>query len=164
MDAKNGMTRKQFIVLTFSLVGTGAAVASCDDDDSNQTGTGGSSGTGRGGTTGTGGSAGTTGAGGTGGGASGTTGTGGAPAAACTNPLGAMQVPDSTMHTHTMTVPSSVLDATSAQTFTTGIAAGHTHMVTLQPSQLATMKGGGSVTVTSSTDDLHAHMFVVSCQ
>ena len=54
MDSKNEMTRKQFLVLTFSLVGTTAAMgSSCSDDNNNVTGAAGSSGTGRGGTTGT---------------------------------------------------------------------------------------------------------------
>src|SRR5262245_31676200 len=99
MDSKNEMTRKQFLVLTFTLVGTGAAVGSCDDDNNtNLTGTAGSSGTGRGGTTGAG-TAGTTGGGGTTG-TAGTTGTGGTGATACGNPLPESMVPDGLGHTH----------------------------------------------------------------
>ena len=161
MDSKNEMTRKQFLVLTFSLVGTTAAMGSCDDDDGNVTGTGGSSGTGRGGTTGAGGGAGTT---GTGGGAAGTTGAGGTTGtAACANPLPATQVADTTAHTHTVTILPSALDATTAQTFTTSVASAHMHMVTLMPAQLTTLKGGGSVTVMSTVDSAHGHMFTVSC-
>ena len=54
-------------------------------------------------------------------------------------------------HTHTVTIPASTLNATTAQTVRhrrRGPA--HMHMVTLQPAQLTTLKGGGSVTVTSS--------------
>ncbi len=111
MDSKNEMTRKQFLVLTFSLVGTTAAMGSCDDDDNdNVTGTGGSSG-GTAGTTGSAGTGGTTGTGGAGG----TTGTGGASAATCTDPLPETQVADSSDHTHTVTIPASALNSTAAR-------------------------------------------------
>jgi len=46
-----------------------------------------------------------------------------------------------------------------------GIA--HTHMVTLTPAQLATLKGGGMATVTSTValtgGSAHAHDFMVRC-
>jgi hypothetical protein len=155
MESKNEMTRKQFLVLTFSLVGTTAAMGSCDDDDNTVTGTAGSSGTGRGGTTGTGGSAGTT---GTGGG-------GGTNAAACTDPLPETQVADATQHTHTVVVAASALNATTAQTFTTDAVPGHSHMITLEPTQLTTLKGGGTVTVTSTSAGApaHTHMYTIRC-
>jgi hypothetical protein len=163
MDPKNEMTRKQFLVLTFSLVGTAAAAKACDDDDdANVTGTAGTSGTGRGGgggTTGTAGASGTTGTAGGGG----TTGTGGGVQAGCTDPLPASQASDSTGHVHSVMIAASALNSTTAQTFTTTVAAGHAHMVTLQPAELATLKGGGTVMVTSSTVDLHAHMYMVRC-
>ena len=66
MDSKS-MTRKDFITLTFTLIGSGVAIAACGSDNTNggtgTAGTSGSAGTygGRGGTTG---SAGTTGSGG----------------------------------------------------------------------------------------------------
>ena len=159
MDSKNEMTRKQFLVLTFSLVGTTAAMGSCDDDDNtNLTGTAGSSGTGTAGTTGAGGTTGT-------GGAAGTTGTGGASAAACTDPLPESQVTDSSGHTHTVTIPASALNSTTAMTFNTSSAgtSPHMHSVTLEAAQLTTLKGGGTVTVTSTVADLHAHMYMVRC-
>ncbi len=163
MDSKNEMTRKQFLVLTFTLVGTSAAaVGSCDDDNNtNLTGTAGTSGTGRGGTTGT---AGTTSTGGTTG-TAGTTGTGGTGAAACADPLPESQVADSTGHMHSVTIPASAVSATVAMSFNTSSAGSpaHMHSVTLEAAQLATLKGGGTVTVTSSVADLHAHMFMVSC-
>jgi hypothetical protein len=61
-------------------------------------------------------------------------------------------------------VAASMLNATSSQTFNTTITLGHQHMVTLQPADLSALKSGGSVTVTSSIVDLHAHMYSVSCQ
>jgi hypothetical protein len=162
MDSKNEMTRKQFLVLTFSLVGTTAAMGSCDDDDTtNLTGTAGTSGGGTAGTTGTAGSGGTTGTGG----AAGTTGTGGASAATCNDPLPETQVADSSGHTHMVTIPASALNSAAAMTFTTSSAgtSPHMHSVTLEPAQLTTLKGGGTVTVTSTVADLHAHMFTVRC-
>ena len=164
MDSKNEMTRKQFLILTFSLVGTTAAMGSCDDDNNNVTGAAGSSGTGRGGTTGSGGgAAGTT---GTGGGAAGTGGGGGTTTtSACTDPLPETIMPDANDHNHSMTIATSTLNAATAQTFTTssGGSPAHMHMVTLEPAQLGTLKGGGMVTVTSTIVDGHAHMFTVRC-
>ena len=163
MDSKKDMTRKEFLVLTFTLVGTTAVAAgACDDDNNtNLTGTAGSSGTGRGGTTGT---AGTTGGGGTTG-TAGTTGTGGTGATACADPLPEAMVPDGLGHTHSVTIPASALNSTTAMTFNTSSAGSpaHMHSVTLETAQLTTLKGGSSVTVTSSVADQHTHMFMVSC-
>ena len=158
MESKKAMTRKEFLVLTFTLIGSTAAIGNCDDDDNdNITGLGG-----RGGTTGAGGSGGTTGTGGSGGsGGTGTGGTGGG--AACSDPLPESQLPDSTGHTHTVTIQASTLNATTAQMFMTSVTAGHQHTVTLQPADLSALKSGGSVTVTSSVADLHAHQYSVSC-
>jgi hypothetical protein len=72
-----------------------------------------------------------------------------------------MQAPSD--HTHTLTIPASTVDATSGQTFTTGSADGHTHMVSLTPAELATLKGGGTVMVTSSQSVGHTHGFTISC-
>jgi hypothetical protein len=160
MDSKNQMTRKEFLVLTFTLIGSTAAIGNCDDDDNDDiTGLGG-----RGGTTGAGGSgSGGTSSGGSGG-ATGTGGGGGTGAATCSDPLPETQQADSTGHVHTVTIPASALNATSAQMFTTSVAVGHQHTVTLQPADLSALKSGGSVTVTSSVADLHAHMYSVSCR
>jgi len=172
MDTKS-MTRKEFVTLTFTLIGSAAAACS-SSSSSNDGGTGGSFGTG--GTTGTGGVHGTGGANGTGG-ASGATGTGGASGSpgtagtsgnACTSPLPETQVADSTGHTHDVMIPASDLDATTAQMITTtdpvsGTASPHTHIVTLSTANLLTLKGGGSVIAPSSITMSHAHMFMVSC-
>ena len=67
----------------------------------------------------------------------------------CTNPLHETQVADSTGHTHTVTIPVSDLIATTAQTIDHQPSPmsvdrrPHTHMVTLTPANLATLKGGG---------------------
>jgi hypothetical protein len=41
----------------------------------------------------------------------------------------------------------------------------HMHIVTLEPAQLTTLKGGGNVTVTTSSagTPAHMHMYMVSC-
>jgi len=165
MGFKNEMTRKEFLVLTFTLIGSSAVIGNCDDDDDNNntTGLGG-----RGGTTGTGGS-GTAGRGGSGGTSTGGTSTGGSGggggtgATACADPLREMQLQDSTGHTHSVTIAASTLSSTTAQTFMTSVAVGHQHNVTLQPADLSALASGGSVTVVSSIADLHAHMYAVSC-
>jgi hypothetical protein len=148
------MTRKEFLTLTFTLVGTTAAAAACSSDSNATTGTAGTSGGAHGGSgggaAGTSGSAGTTGAGGTGGGA-----------AACSDPL--PEVQSASDHTHTLEIPASTLNATTAQTIDTGLALAHMHAVTLEPADLATLKGGGSVTITSSVASAHTHVFTISC-
>jgi hypothetical protein len=125
------MTRKEFVVLTLTWVGTSAAgAAGCSsekDSNGNPTGNAGNSGS-----------------------------------ASCDNPLPSSQVPGDS-HTHTVMVPASALDATSGQTFTTSSANSHTHMITLSANSLTTIKGGGSVTVTSTTNSGHAHDYTVRC-
>ena len=132
MDFKE-MKRKEFYLLTFTLLGTGiAGVAACGSSTSNN-------------------------GGGTGGSTSGNV--------TCADPLPEMQVPDSTGHTHTVTVAAATLNATTDQTFTTspGGTDSHTHMITLAVANLAAVKAGGTATVTSTTTDSHTHMFAVSC-
>jgi hypothetical protein len=174
MGSKTDMTRKEFLTLTFTLVGTAAAVGACSDDNNgNDGGFGGTFGN-TGGTTGHGGTGGTSAHGGTGGtgtgGTAGTSagGTGGGNATACADPLPESQVTDTTGHTHTVTIAASTLNATSAQTFATsvaepGTASAHMHMITLEPAQLSTLKGGGNVTVMSTIVMSHGHMFMISC-
>ena len=127
------LNRKEFLTLTFTLIGGAAAVAACS-----------SSGT-YGGGNGTGGTTGTTGA--------------------CSNPLPETQLADSTGHVHTVSIPASDLDATTDQVINTSVVGGHMHMVTLAAADLATLKGGGSVTVTSTQagTPAHTHMYSVSC-
>ena len=150
MDTKS-MTRKEFVTLTFTLIGSAAAACS-SSSNSNDGGTGGSFGSG-----------GSNGTGGTGG-------AGGASSAACTNPLPESMVPDDTGHMHDVTVPASTLNATTAQTITTGpvidatiTVTPHMHDVVFTVANLGILAGGGSVTVTSLPADGHTHMFAVSC-
>jgi hypothetical protein len=142
MDSKS-MTRKEFVTLTFTLLGGAATAAACSSSSSSS-GTGGTTGTSTGGTTGTG---------------------------TCANPLPETQVPDTTGHTHTVTIPASDLNGTSDLTITTSEPMAtngatvdpHTHTVTLTTAELGTLKGGGTVTVGSSTSMSHSHMYMVSC-
>jgi hypothetical protein len=66
-------------------------------------------------------------------------------------------------HTHSVTIPASTLNATTAQTFDTSVAAAHMHMVTLEPAQLTTLKNGGTVMATSTVSVGHSHVFTISC-
>jgi hypothetical protein len=124
----NSISRKEFFVLTFSLVGTAAVGAACGSSSSSKADSG-------------------------------------VVGAACADPLPETQVADATGHTHTVTVQSATLAATTDQTFTTsaGGTDAHTHMITLTVADLATISGGGQMTVTSTTTDAHTHMFTVSC-
>jgi hypothetical protein len=175
MDSQK-MTRRDFITLTLTLVGGGAAVAAgCSSSMSNASG-------------GTGGS----GSGGAGGGmaAGGHTGTGGAAAGghtgadastdvhadatadtanSCADPLPSTQVADATGHTHDLIILAATLSETTTQTLQTGGyppgSGAHYHTIMLSPTDLATLRGGGMVTVTSTLDGdpAHSHMFGVSC-
>ena len=163
MGSKNDLTRKDFLTLTFTLIGTTAAAAACSS--SNNTTDGGTTGAGgRGGTTGAGGTSHSTGQGGAGGQAGASSGgAGGTSTSSCADPL--PQVQAASDHTHSVTIHPSVLDSTSAQMFDTSAVLGHMHIVTLQPTDLAMIKGGGSVmTMTSSAGTpAHTHVFTISC-
>ena len=212
MDSKS-MTRKDFFVLTFSLVGSAVVASNCGSS-SGGGGMGGATGTGgkgTGGGTGTGGR-GAGGGPGTGGSGTGGSGTGGRDGGGDTGPgdTGPGDVPvnndsgptdtanscelplseeqrvvvagaggDTNSHTHTVTVNGATLSATTPQTIQTSLAGnngGHMHDVTFSAADLATLRGGGMVTVRSSnfgaTDGGadagsgaagHTHSYLVSC-
>lgn len=147
MDSK-ALTRKEFLTLTVTLLGGAAAAGACSSSTTGG-GSGGTNGAGTGGATGTG-----------GGGGTGTT------AAGCTDPLPETQVADSTGHVHTVTIPAADLDAAADQTVNTSVTFGHMHAVTLAAADLATLKAGGSVTVTSTQagTPAHMHMYSISCK
>ncbi len=132
------LDRKEFLTLTFTLLGGAAAVGACSSSSTS------------------GGTGGTTGAG---------TGSGGTTGGACANPLPETQVADANGHVHTVSIPASDLNATTDQTINTSVAAGHMHAVTLTAADLATIKGGGQVTVVSTQagTPAHLHMYTVSC-
>lgn len=172
MDSQSPMTRKDFLTLTFTLVGGAALAAGCSSSSSSGGGDASAS-------DGTGGHA-------ADGGAGGTTGTdaaqdlkadlkadtGGATDTGifCADPLPASQVADQTQHTHMLVVLASTLSMTSDVTLQTSgypsdSSGAHFHTIVLTVANLAILKGGGTVTVTSSLDGdpVHSHMFMVSC-
>ncbi len=140
MDPKS-MTRKEFVTLTFTLLGGAAAAAACSSSNNASDG-----------------------------GLGGTNGSGGTSGGACTDPLPETQDPDTEGHTHTVTVHASLLNQTTDQTLTTsgvmnntvGIA-DHMHMVTFTTADLAMLKAGGSVDVMSGMALGHTHRYRVSC-
>ena len=190
MDPKS-MTRKDFFALTFTLVGSAIIAPACGSSSSNggAGGSGGGAGGSGGGSGGSGGSGGGAGGhGGSGGGAGGGTGGGGAggnidgggvDAASCTLPLPEEQIVavsgvdggpnDTNSHTHTVTVDGNTLASTTMQTITTSVFvnptndAGHSHDVVFMPSDLATLRGGGTVDIRCSVAANHTHTYRVSC-
>ena len=175
MDSKN-ISRKDFLVLTFTVVGTAAVGLDCGSSSSNKDAGGGSGGGGRGGSggggTGGGGSGGRGGNAGTDGGAAGTDGGGGDGSTlsnSCDSTLPESQLPDATQHTHTVMITSAQLNQTADLTVNTSSAGAganaHMHMVTLTGANLATLRGGGLVIVTSSSagTTAHTHMYQISC-
>ena len=71
-------------------------------------------------------------------------------------------------HGHMLTVPTADLDSTAAKTYSIMGTATHDHTVTLSPAQLAQLKAGQSVTVTSTVTNApsfgsHSHDVTVSC-
>jgi hypothetical protein len=204
--ASNSLSRKDFIVLTFTLVGSAAVGLDCGSSSSNKDAGGGSGGGGRGGSGGGGagggaagsggGGSGGGGRGGSGGGGSGGGGAGGGDGGAgrdgggagtdgggggaaggdgsaltnsCDSTLPESQLPDATNHMHTVTITSAQLNQTANLTVNTSLtgngAAAHMHMVTLTGANLATLRGGGLVTVTSSSagTTAHTHTYQISC-
>jgi hypothetical protein len=67
-----------------------------------------------------------------------------------------------------VTIHASDLTSTSAKTYNTsdpvsGVSSPHMHMITLQPADLATLKGGGTVTAMSTVVMSHAHQYAITC-
>jgi hypothetical protein len=152
------LTRKEFITLTFTLVGT--AGAACSSSSSNNDAAGGAGG----------GSAGAGGAGGHAGVDGGAGGAGGTGANSCADPLPEEQVAlgngtDTNSHVHHVMVASAALAATTDQMINTDLVFAHMHAVTLTAADLAMLRSGGTVTVTSAAagTPAHTHSYVVAC-
>ena len=63
-------------------------------------------------------------------------------------------------------VDAATLNATTPQTLTTSSAGpdpGHTHMITLTAADLAALRGGGTVDVTSTNVGAHTHTYRIRC-
>lgn len=67
-------------------------------------------------------------------------------------------------HGHVLVIPEADLDATTARTYDIAGSAGHAHTVTFTPAQLAALKAGSTVTVTSSLNSGHSHEVGSSCR
>ena len=87
-------------------------------------------------------------------------------AAATTNepaPPSACGVTITNNHGHVLSIASADLISTVAKTYATfKRTADHTHNVTLSPTQLAQLKAGGSVSVTSTQTNQHSHPITIS--
>lgn len=66
-------------------------------------------------------------------------------------------------HGHVLVVPRADLDLAADQAYDIRGTSPHTHQVGLSAAQLAALKAGGTVTVTSSPGDGHTHLVSVSC-
>jgi hypothetical protein len=66
-------------------------------------------------------------------------------------------------HGHVLSIPAADLDATTDKTYDIQGSAPHTHSVTFTAAQMAELKGGASVTVTSSVESSHSHDVSVTC-
>ena len=69
-------------------------------------------------------------------------------------------------HGHVLTIPVTDLDSTTAKTYDIrGSATTHTHTVSFSPAQLAQLKAGTTVTVTSTpaATDGHVHDVTATC-
>jgi hypothetical protein len=149
------MTRQGFIRLLVVTTGTAAFTQACGDD----TGTGGS---------------GTGGGGGSGGDGSGATGgaTSSSPSSTTsgnsTTTTGGMAgcEPDIQFnHSHVLEIAIADLDSTADKTYDIMGGSPHGHSVTITGAQFATLKGGGSVMVTSTDGgaDMHSHRVTINC-
>ena len=106
--------------------------------------------------------------GGGGGGSGGASTTGGGYGGGMMTPTGCSAETISANHGHTLSIPVADLDATTDKVYSIAGTAGHDHTITLTATQLATLKAGGTVTVTSSVTNAptfgsHSHAVTVGC-
>jgi hypothetical protein len=66
-------------------------------------------------------------------------------------------------HGHTLSFQKTDLDSMTDKTYSIAGSAGHVHTITLNTTQLAQLKAGSMVTVTSTVTDAHSHDVTVSC-
>lgn len=66
-------------------------------------------------------------------------------------------------HGHTLVIPPADLDATSPRTYDITGSSGHAHTVTFSAAQLAALKAGSPVSVTSSLGAGHSHAISERC-
>ncbi len=66
-------------------------------------------------------------------------------------------------HGHTLSIPLADLNSTVAMSYSIQGSADHAHQVTFSATQLAQLKAGQPVTVTSSTTNAHNHDLTEAC-
>jgi hypothetical protein len=66
-------------------------------------------------------------------------------------------------HGHTLAIPAADLDSTTARTYDIQGSAGHSHSVTFTAAQLAQLKAGATVAVTSTFTIDHEHQVSERC-
>ena len=66
-------------------------------------------------------------------------------------------------HGHVLSIPAADLNATVDMTYSIQGSADHNHTVTFTPAQLAQLKAGTAVTVTSTTNLSHSHDVGTRC-
>lgn len=66
-------------------------------------------------------------------------------------------------HGHVLSLPAADLDALTPRTYDIQGGATHTHSVTFSAAQLAQLKAGAMVTVTTSVADAHQHTITEAC-
>jgi len=66
-------------------------------------------------------------------------------------------------HGHVLTIAEADLNSVTDKTYSIQGSAGHDHTVTLTAAQLASLKAGHSVAVTSTTTSAHMHVVTANC-
>ncbi|MGE0787586.1 MAG: hypothetical protein AB7S26_18065 [Sandaracinaceae bacterium] len=66
-------------------------------------------------------------------------------------------------HAHVLMIPEADLSSATDVTYDIMGGSPHNHTVTLTAAQLATLAGGGMVTVTSSETNAHSHGVTITC-
>lgn len=66
-------------------------------------------------------------------------------------------------HGHVLTIPAADLNSAVNMTYNIQGTADHNHTVTFTPAQLAQLKAGTAVTVTSTTIQAHSHDVTTNC-
>jgi hypothetical protein len=66
-------------------------------------------------------------------------------------------------HGHRLTIPDADIKAGAGKSYNIQGTAGHSHTVELSAAQMTQLSQGTSLTVTSSTTDLHSHAVTVVC-
>jgi hypothetical protein len=92
----------------------------------------------------------------------------GSPAPAMPPPPGALSCGATAItgnHGHALTIPAADVNSTVMMTYSIDGTAGHSHMVTLSPAQLAQIKVKSAITVTSTLggSPIHSHDVTVNC-